>query len=550
MGLSLLILIGYPFIIRFIYGPEAKQNQTEQNDLGDNEENNRGQAPVSFDRGLTSIGGALDKPEGPFIEKTAPPVMVSLENNLYDLQFSTLGATVTSLHYKGEEGKLGPTENHFFETRNKTDPGIFGIRFGSSDVDLSRAVFKVSKRDAVNSEIEFSYELPSRYLVTKAYALHPGVQAIEMRLQIKNLAELGQIFPVEFIYGMDTRIEGGLTDRDFEVVGAGQKIESAHLDKVRKKGHYLEGEFRWTGILRKYFALLVKPSAKTTQLDSKTEQDQIFSILRLEPVSVGPGETTQQKFLIYAGSQRYQILKAFDVGFEDILSRGFFGTLKFWFLMALKFCNQFTHNFGWAIILLTLAIKAAFTPLTHLSFESMKKMQALQPKLKNLQERYKNDPTKLNHEMMQLYKRNKVNPMSGCLPMVLQIPIFIAFYQVLSETIEMKGAPFIGWINDLSVPDRLFSFPVSIPFIGDGFHLLPLLMLGSMVWQQKLTPTTSAMMPEQEKMMQFMPIIFGFMFYNVPSGLVLYWFVNNMLSIIHQIFVKRIVVVLHHEDRE
>jgi YidC/Oxa1 family membrane protein insertase len=151
--------------------------------------------------------------------------------------------------------------------------------------------------------------------------------------------------------------------------------------------------------------------------------------------------------------------------------------------------------------------------------------------------------------MMQLYKRNRVNPMGGCLPMLIQIPIFIAFYQVLSEAIELKGAPFIAWINDLSEPDRLFTFPVSIPFLGDSFHLLPILMLASMVWQQKLTPQAGAT-PEQTKIMAFMPLIFGFIFYKMPSGLVLYWFVNNVLSIIHQIFIKRMVVVLHHEDRD
>ena len=217
--------------------------------------------------------------------------------------------------------------------------------------------------------------------------------------------------------------------------------------------------------------------------------------------------------------------------------------------MALKFLYRFTHNFGWAIILLTCVIKGAFTPLTHMSFENMKKMQALQPKLKNLQERYKNDPTSLNREMMQLYKRNKVNPMGGCLPMLLQIPIFIAFYQVLNETIELKGAPFIFWIKDLSEPDRLFHLPMTLPFIGDSFNLLPFFMLASMFFQQQLTPQTAST-PEQAKMMQFMPLIFGVMFYQMPSGLVLYWFINNTLSVIHQVFVKRMVIVLHHEDKD
>ena len=149
---------------------------------------------------------------------------------------------------------------------------------------------------------------------------------------------------------------------------------------------------------------------------------------------------------------------------------------------------------------------------------------------------------------MQLYKRNKVNPMGGCLPMLLQIPIFISFYQVLSETIELKGSEFIFWIHDLAQPDRLASLPFSLPVIGDSFNLLPLFMIASMVWQQKLTPQVSSS-PEQAQVMTFMPLIFGVMFYQMPSGLVLYWFVNNMLTIIHQVFINRIKIVLHHDDQ-
>jgi YidC/Oxa1 family membrane protein insertase len=252
---------------------------------------------------------------------------------------------------------------------------------------------------------------------------------------------------------------------------------------------------------------------------------------------------------IYAGPQRYEVLRSFNVGFDEILSRGFFGFFKLILLRSLKFFNNYCHNYGWAIIILTLLIKGLFTPLTHMSFESMRKMQALQPRIKSLQEQFKKDPTKLNQKMMELYKRNRVNPMGGCLPMVMQIPIFISFYQVLAEAIELKGAPFIYWVQDLAEPDRLFRLPVEIPFLGDSFNLLPLLMLGSMIYQQKLSPQMGST-PEQAKMMAWMmPIMFGAMFYKMPCGLVLYWFINNLLSIIHQVVIKRgAEIILHHEE--
>ena len=346
---------------------------------------------------------------------------------------------------------------------------------------------------------------------------------------------------------MDYQFSPRHTSHDFEGVVSGEKIQSANLGKIAKKGFSVSESTDWSGLIKKYFTILVKADSKTISVDFRSDEKTLWSTVRLEPLTVSPAASGKREFLIYAGPQRYETLKT--LGFGDLLSRGFFGLIKIGFLIALKFLNQFTHNFGWAIILLTVLIKGAFTPLTHMSFQSMKKMQALQPKLKNLQERYKGDPTKLNKEMMGLYKRNKVNPMGGCLPMLLQIPIFIAFYQVLNETIELKGASFIFWIHDLSEPDRLFHLPMTLPFIGDSFNLLPFFMIASQFFQQKLTPQAAAT-PEQTQMMAFMPLIFGVMFYQMPSGLVLYWFINNTLSVIHQIFVKRMVVVLHHEDKD
>src|SRR3989338_7350631 len=163
------------------------------------------------------------------------------------------------------------------------------------------------------------------------------------------------------------------------------------------------------------------------------------------------------------------------------------GTLRLWMLLGLDYFFHLTGNYGVAILVLTLLIKLLFTPLTHFSYQSMGKMHALQPKMKALQSQHKNDPQRLNKEMMELYRRNRVNPLGGCLPMVLQIPIFIAFYQVLSTAADIKGEPFMFWIRDLSEPDRAWTLPFTLPFLGDGINILPILMLGSMVWQQRLT---------------------------------------------------------------
>ncbi len=534
LALSMIVLLAYPFFL--------KKAGRHANPLPQ-EEISQSSAKSYAGRRLQS---ALTTPEGPFLERAAAPAIIPFENDLYEVKFSTLGASIVYLKYKGQNGKHRLPPTLFYE--GETDAsGLFGTRLSNEEVELTEAQFKLYHRDAQDQSFTFIYEKPEEYRLVKQYKFPAEKPAIQINISVENLSPREKHFPLEFFYGIDT--QGQTPQSEPEALVFEDKVRSEKLGRISKKGFQVSGQIQWAGLLKKYFAVLVKPDWKIIAQQAYFKPPTLWSQLKMEPLSLAPGEKAAKGFLIYAGPQQYETLRKFDVDFEHVLSRGFFGIFKIWFLIALKFLTQFTHNYGWAIILLTLALKGAFTPLTHMSYESMRKMQALQPKLKSLQERYKKDPTKLQHEMMQLYRRNHVNPMGGCLPMLLQIPIFIAFYQVLNETVEIKGAPFIFWIQDLSEPDRLFHFPFMIPLIGQSFNLLPLLMLGSMVWQQKLTPQAGAT-PEQTKMMAFMPLIFGFLFYQMPSGLVLYWFINNMLTILHQTFIKKMAVVLHHEDRE
>jgi YidC/Oxa1 family membrane protein insertase len=207
--------------------------------------------------------------------------------------------------------------------------------------------------------------------------------------------------------------------------------------------------------------------------------------------------------------------------------------------------GSFIPNIGVVIIILSILTKVLFYRLTHKSFKSMKDMQRLQPKLKELQEKYKDDKNKLNQATMALYKEAGVNPLGGCLPLLFQMPVFIALFSVLRNTIELRGAPFVLWINDLSSPDVLFDHGVNLPFLGSELHLLPLLMGVAMYVQSKTgggSPTggPAAGAAGQQKMMQtMMPIMFTVLFYGMPSGLVLYWLVNNIFSIVQQYIVHR-----------
>jgi YidC/Oxa1 family membrane protein insertase len=195
-----------------------------------------------------------------------------------------------------------------------------------------------------------------------------------------------------------------------------------------------------------------------------------------------------------------------------------------------------TGNYGWSIILLTILVRIIFYPVNAKQAKAMKGMQKVQPELKKIQEKYKDDREQLNKEMMELYRRHKVNPLAGCLPMLVQLPVFLGLYNALMQAIELRHAPFVGWITDLSQPDRLGT--LGIPFVSPpGIPILTLLMGASMLVQQKMTPAAGD--PAQQRMMMFLPVIFTVMFVNFPSGLVLYWFANNVMSIGQQYMTNR-----------
>jgi YidC/Oxa1 family membrane protein insertase len=247
-----------------------------------------------------------------------------------------------------------------------------------------------------------------------------------------------------------------------------------------------------------------------------------------------PSPTGSGSFAVFVGPKDYHDLKALGHDLQKVIDFSRFSIIyavTLWLFLALTWINSYVGNYGWSIIILTVLINAAIFPLRHKSVVSMRRMQELQPEIKAIQERYgklkATDPErqKMNSEMMALYKAKGVNPAGGCVPMLLTIPVLFAFYALLSQAIEIRGAPFALWIQDLSVRDMLY--------------VTPILMGVSMVWQQKITPSSAD--PMQQKMMMLMPIVFTFMFLWAPSGLVLYWFVGNVLAIAQQYITNQIV---------
>jgi len=298
----------------------------------------------------------------------------------------------------------------------------------------------------------------------------------------------------------------------------------------------LQGKVSWTGYVDNYFVTSVVPTSPNAHsVTLQGSEAHVRSVISEGIVSIPSGESKTFTYSLYFGPKKLKILQTAGHDLAGAVNFGWFDLLAKPMLWLLNFFHQFSGNYGIAIILLTILVKLAFWPITQKGMKSMKNMQKLQPKIAKLRERFKDDPSQMNQEMMALYKTYKVNPLGGCLPMVIQIPFFFALYRVLMAAIELRHAPFMLWINDLSAPDRLW-IGFDIPYLH-GIPVLTLLMGASMYLQQKMTPTTAD--PNQARIMQFLPIVFTFMFLNFASGLVLYWFVNNLLSILQQYLINR-----------
>jgi len=243
------------------------------------------------------------------------------------------------------------------------------------------------------------------------------------------------------------------------------------------------------------------------------------------------GEAFCQTYRLYVGPKKYSILRTLGLHQEDVMEFGMWSPVCKFLLTVLNMTYNFIPNYGLAIIILTILIRIIFWPLTHKSTESMKRMQELQPLINELKAKHKDSPRKMQEETMALYRKHKVNPISGCLPMLIQIPVFIALFIVLRSAIELRFAPFL-WINDLSAPERLFADILPIPL-----NILPIFMAATQAWQQALMPATD---PNQQKMMLFfMPVMMLVMFYMMPSALVLYWSANQCIVIVQQLIQKK-----------
>ena len=367
--------------------------------------------------------------------------------------------------------------------------------------------------------------------LTKTYTFRRGDYTIDVKHDVTNVSGA----PVSPSLYLQLLRDGGALPGDSKfystftgpaVYTDADKFQKLAFDKIgsAKDSHATKSDNGWIAMIQHYFVSAFVPPEKAPREIFTKKVDNLYAVGNILPLgTIAPGATTSMDTKLYAGPQESETLIKIAPGLELVKDYGWLTIVAkpiFWLMMQI---HNILGNWGWTIIVLTILIKLAFFPLSAASYRSMAKMKLVTPRMTAIRERHKGDPTKMNQAMMELYKTEKINPLGGCLPIVVQIPVFIALYWVLLASVEMRNAPWIGWIHDLASPDPWF--------------ILPVLMAVSMFIQTKLNPTPPD--PIQAKVMMFMPIIFSVMFFFFPAGLVLYWVVNNILSIAQQWFITR-----------
>src|SRR5438270_3270190 len=494
-------------------------------------------APKAAAPSAPAIPGAIGAPA---ITPPAGGETIRVTTDLVVAEIDTLGGTLKRLELLRHKDSADPDKSfalvspaHLYEAQSgitgeggpnhrslwQADPGPRALGAG---VDSLQVRLRAQGKDGLQVE--------------KVYTFRRNSYVIDVQVRVKNGGSAPLASYAYFQLTHDGKPEGN-RNSVAETFGAQsftgfavyseehkfQKVPPSDLDKG-KADYVKQAKDGWLALVQHYFvsAWLAPPGVLRDYLLEK-RQDGTYAGRVVVPMNVAPGAEASVEVPLYAGPQEKRRLEAAAPGLDLVVDYGWLAIIAWPLFWLLEKLHALTGNWGVAIILLTVLIKLLFFPLSAASYKSMAKMKLITPRLTKIREMYANDRQKMNQAMMDLYKAEKINPLGGCLPMIVQIPVFIALYWVLSASVEMRGAPWLGWIHDLAAPDPLY--------------ILPVVMAVSMFIQTKLNPTPPD--PVQAKVMQVMPFVFSIFFFFFPAGLVLYWLVNNMLSIAQQSQIQR-----------
>ena len=481
-------------------------------------------APVTTNIAPQKPSAGEVRPQDPRREASAPEFIV-VETELYRATFTTRGAALTSWELKRYRSSSdGKSLVQLVRQRGKfAEPLTVTVDDTSHSKELSEGIYRVEKdfttldQGHPTGHITFSYSNPATGVrLEKQLTFHTESYVVDIALKSSGLAEAVKL-------GLGTNF--GVVDWGegfIGSVGAASLIDDKIEHDMPEAETEHKGPVKWVALQDKYFISALIPKTSASAWPKKQGDKLVSTAVRLPVDSSGAPLELQ----LFAGPKEFDTLQSLQIRLEDTIDFGWF-LFGSWdtvravakpIFSVLRYINDYTHNYGVTIILLTIIIKVLFVPLQYKSYTSMKKMQGIQPKVAAVQEKFKDDRERLNKELIKLYRDHKVNPVGGCLPMVLQMPVFVSLFNILYMTIDLRQAPLGLWITDLS--------------LQDPYYILPIIMGISMMVMQKIQPTT--MDPTQAKMMLMLPVAMTFLFVNFPAGLVLYWLTNNVLTIVQQ----------------
>lgn len=456
---------------------------------------------------------------------------VTITTDIIKADIDTIGGELKRLELLKHKDTVDPTRNLvLFETgKERTYLAQTGLLGGAFPNHKSGFVVKPGARElGTANELQLVLESEqSGVKLTKTYTFKRGDYNIGIKHDVTN-ASGAAIAPSLYLQLVRDGSKPGGESKFYStftgpaVYTDAAKFQKLDFEKIEKGSdeHAKTADNGWVALIQHYFVSAFIPQDKLQrEIFTKKVDTNLYAVGTILPLgSIAPGATASLDAHLYSGPQESHVLEKITPGLELVKDYGWLTIVAkpiFWLMDQI---HKVLGNWGWTIIVLTIMIKLAFFPLSAASYRSMAKMKQVTPKMQSIRERFKSDPQKMNQAMMELYKTEKINPLGGCLPIVVQIPVFISLYWVLLASVEMRNAPWLGWIHDLAAPDP--------------FYILPVLMAVSMFIQTKLNPTPAD--PMQAKVMMFMPILFSVMFFFFPSGLVLYWVVNNVISILQQ----------------
>lgn len=482
-------------------------------------------------------------PVPPVAAEDAPTVTV--DTGVAQLSLTGLGAGVKAVHLRHYHTSLDPDAPPIVVSPvpdAAVMPLASQLDVRGRTVPLGQVMFTPSHSDVhlspnqPEATVTFQGTTPDGIVVHRTYRFHYNRYAFDVSTWVEGIRSAsGDAMSLFWGPGLfrtmdETTARQGQT-KPLPRSYVNGNVHELALDEVGQT-RVDPGSVGWVALGDTYFSAVLLPQEPAADAATvELVREGVYEIGVRTPLG---DANTPQTVQVYVGPKAHRVLERVDPSLTKIIDLGFFSVLARPMLQLLIAVNSWIHNYGITIILVTILIKIVLWPLTQKSAKSMRAMQKLQPKMKDLQVRYKDDRQGLNRAMMELYRENKVNPMGGCLPMLLQIPVFFAFYNALLYSIELRHAPFICW----ETPIWWLGRGICDLSVYDPSYITPLLMGATMFLQQKMTPVATTD-PTQAKMMQFMPLIFLFFFLRAPAGLVIYWLINNVLSIVQQVIINR-----------